>query len=133
MVSRGTWSTDLTVGLTQAIYDLETGDQVFRGMWQQDAYGLSSDYFGARLPGGIEAYDPLALVLQAVSRDPEAGMRLFEESGTTTVVVDGEDVTVSAFMDYLISQRKWPVDQGEAAGAMILAAATPTRAARPTR
>lgn len=124
VVSRGTWSTDFTVGLVQAIYDLETGDRGMRGMWQQDAYPMGT-YLGATLPDGTQAFDPLALVLQAAARDPEAGMRIFGESGTTTVTVEGEDHSVSAFMDYLISQRRWPVDDGAAAGATILAAATP--------
>ncbi len=124
VVSRGRWSTDVTVGLTQALHDYETGDEGYKGMWSQSSYPMGS-YLGARLPDGTEAYDPLALVLEAVARDPEAGMRIFQESGTTTVEVDGEDQEVSAFMDYLISQRRWPVDDGAAAGAMILAAATP--------
>lgn len=125
VVSRGRWSTDFTVGLTQALYDYETGDEGHKGMWQASAYPMGSSYYGARLPDGTEAYDPMALVLQAVAKDPEAGMRLFEESGTTTVTVDGDDKEVSVFMDYLISQRRWPVDDGEASGDMIIAAATP--------
>ncbi|WP_131106091.1 DNA/RNA non-specific endonuclease [Ornithinimicrobium sufpigmenti] len=124
VVSRGTWSTDFTVGLVQAIYDLETGDRGMRGMWQMDAYPMGT-YLGATLPDGTQAYDPLALVLQAAARNPEAGMRIFQESGTTTVTAEGEDRSVSAFMDYLISQRRWPVDDGQAAGEMILGAATP--------
>lgn len=126
VVSRGTCSTDFTVGLVEAIHDLETGDRGRRGMWQQDAFPAGSfSYLGATLPDGTQAYDPLALVLQAAARNPEAGLRLFEESGTTTVSVGGEDHSVSALMDYLISQRRWPVDDGAGAGEMILAAATP--------
>ena len=124
VVSRGRWSTDFTVELTQALYDYETGDEGHKGMWNASAHPLGT-YVGATLPDGTQAYDPMALVLEAVAKDPEAGMRIFEESGTTTVEVDGEDHEVSAFMDYLISQRRWPVDDGEAAGQMILAAATP--------
>lgn len=126
VVSRGTWATDFSVDLVQAIHHAEQSENGgYKGMWEAEAYPGMSSYLGAVQPGGEQTFDPLALALQAVGRDPEAGLRLFEESGQTTVTVDGEEHQVSTFMDYLISQRQWPVDEGAAAGDAILAAATP--------
>ncbi|WP_169316047.1 DNA/RNA non-specific endonuclease [Serinicoccus profundi] len=124
VVSRGRWSSDFTVELTQALYDYETGEDGHEGMWNQSAYPMGS-YLGARLPDGTEAYDPMALVLQAVAQDPEAGMRLVKEADRTTVEVDGESHEVSSFVDYLLTQRKWPVDDGAAAGDMLASSITP--------
>lgn len=122
--SRGTWSSEMSVGLTQAIVELETGDDGMRGMWQMEAYPMGT-YLGALTPDGQQAYDPLALVLQGVANNPEAAVRIFEESGSTTVTVDGQDHEVSSLMDYLISQRRWPVDAGAGAREVIMAGATP--------
>ncbi|OLT41815.1 hypothetical protein BJF86_02025 [Serinicoccus sp. CNJ-927] len=124
VVSRGRWSTDFTVELTQALYDYETGEEGYRGMWGQSSYPMGS-YVGARLPDGTEAYDPMALVLEAVAKDPEAGMRLVKEAGRTTVEVEGESHQVSSFVDYLLTARKWPVDDGAAAGEMLSSSITP--------
>ena len=50
VVSRGRWSTDFTVDLTQALYDYETGDEGHKGMWNASAHPMAntSAYDGAQ-------------------------------------------------------------------------------------
>lgn len=123
VVSRGRWSTEFSVGLTQAIYALETGDRGHRGMW--NVLANPGQYMGATTPDGQQAYDPLALVLQAVARDPAAAISLIQGSPTVTIEHDGHSLQVSSFVDYLMTQRKWPVDNGLAAGQVLAAAVKP--------
>lgn len=126
VMSRGTWSKDFTVDITRGIYQHEK-DLDMRGMWQMDAYpGGMGTYLGAVAPGGQQVYDPLALALQAVGRNPAAAMELMAHGDTSTVAVDGKDVTVNAFVKYLIAERKWPVDDGQGAKEAIAAGMTPT-------
>lgn len=44
--SRGTWSADMSVELTQAIVELETGESGYRDMWKMEAYPVGT-YLGA--------------------------------------------------------------------------------------
>lgn len=125
VVSRGTWSTDFTVDLTRGIYQHEL-DVDQRGMWQMDAFPVGgTTYVGAVEPGGTQAYDPLALLLKAVGRDQDAAIELFTRSGQTTVQVDGKDQPTDTFLEYLIAERRWPVDDGEGAKLAIAAGMTP--------
>ncbi|PSK98285.1 hypothetical protein CLV30_12071 [Haloactinopolyspora alba] len=135
VVSRGDWSTDFLTTLAQGVYDYEREyDQ--RGMWQQRASGgMSSQMYGAIDPvhgaedgapsGYTEYYDPLAGILDAVGRNPEAGHELFGSGNTVEIEADGEKTDVNAFMEYLIARRKWPVDDGAAAQSALATAMTP--------
>jgi hypothetical protein len=125
VVSHGTWSTDFTVDLTRGIYEHELAVDL-PGMWQSDSYpSMSGNYIGAVAPGGQEAYDPHALLLQAVGRDQDAAIELFTRTEKVTVEVDGEEQTSDAFLKYLIAERRWPVDDGEGAKLAIAAGMTP--------
>jgi hypothetical protein len=125
IVSRGTWSTDFTVDLTKGLWDYEKAVDL-PGMWQRDAYpSLGGGYVGAVEPGGQQAYDPLALVLKAVGRDQDAALELFARGDKVTVQVDGHDQTSTAFLKYLLTERRWPVDDGQGAKEAIVAGMTP--------
>lgn len=125
LVSRGTWSTDFTVGITKGLWEYEKAVDL-PGMWQRDAFpALGGSYVGAVEPGGRQAYDPLALALQAVGRDQDAALELFARGEKVTVEVDGHDQTSTAFLKYLLAERRWPVDDGQGAKEAIVAGMTP--------
>lgn len=135
VVSRGTWSKDFLTTLAQGVYDYER-EYDREGMWRERVSGgLSSEMYGAVDPvhgdddgaptGYTEYYDPLAGILEAVGRNPEAGHELFGHGDTVEIESDGKKSDVNAFMEYLIARRKWPVDDGAGAQSAMATAMTP--------
>jgi hypothetical protein len=124
VVGRGTWSKEFTVGVTKAVYDYERKIDL-PGTWQRDSYPGGSGYIGAVEPGGGRAYDPLASLLKAVGRNQDAALELFAKGPTTKIEVDGKQVEVNGMLKYLISERRWPTDKGQAAQEAIAAGMTP--------
>lgn len=133
VVSRGTFSADFLTTLATDVYRYEREvDQ--RGMWYERAHSLGEGY-GAIDPvhgddegaptGYTEYYDPLAGILAAVGRTPEAAHRLFGTGPVVTIEAGGESATVNAFLDYVLTRRRWPVDDGAASNAAVAAAITP--------
>jgi hypothetical protein len=60
-----------------------------------------------------------------VGRDQDAALELFARGEQVTVQVDGEDQTSTAFLKYLLTERRWPVDDGQGAKEAIVAGMTP--------
>ncbi len=133
VVSRGTFSADFITTLASDVYAYERSvDQ--RGMWYERAHSQGGA-FGAIDPvhgddegaptGHTEYYDPLAGILAAVGRTPEAAQRLFGTGATVTIEVGDESAEVNELLDYVLSRRRWPVDDGAGSHAAVAAAITP--------
>ncbi len=75
--------------------------------------------------GYTEYYDPLAGIMAAVGRNPEAAHSLFGTGPTVTIEGGGKTATTNAFLEYVLVKRRWPVDDGAGSNAAIAAAITP--------
>ncbi|WP_456789698.1 DUF6571 family protein [Cellulomonas sp. P5_C5] len=133
VVSRGSFSTPFLTTLATDVYDYERQVDT-RDMWYNRAHSMSEGY-GAIDPvhgdeegaptGYTEYYDPLAGIMAAVGRNPEAAHQLFGTGPTVTIEGGGKSATTNAFLEYVLVQRRWPVDDGEGSNAAIAAAITP--------
>ncbi|RIQ28159.1 DNA/RNA non-specific endonuclease [Jiangella rhizosphaerae] len=133
VISRGTWSADFLTTVARGVYDYER-DVDERDMWYNRSASageltgaidpVHGDEEGA--PTGYSVhYDPLAGIMAAIGRSPQAGHELFGHGETVEIEADGETAHVNAFMEYLIARRRWPVDDGAGAREAIAAAMTP--------
>jgi hypothetical protein len=132
IVSRGTFAPKFLETLATDVYryELETNTP---GMWYQRAHPAGVDYgaiepvFGdpAEPNRVTDVFDPLAGILAAVGRSPEAGHALFGRGERVAISGGGKSATTNAFLEYVLAQRRWPVDDGAASNAAIAAAITP--------
>ncbi|MBB5786560.1 DNA/RNA non-specific endonuclease [Jiangella mangrovi] len=134
VISRGSWSTDFLTTVTEGVYFYER-DVDEDHMWQNRSSDGTGQLAGAIDPvhgddegapsGWSEYFDPLAGLLAAVGRNPQAGHYLFGSGEVIDIEADGETAQVNAFMEYLIARRRWPVDDGAGAREAIATAMTP--------
>lgn len=133
VLSRGTFGADFLTTVAQDVYAYERQtDQ--RDMWYDRAHTMG-DGFGAIDPvqgddegaptGYTEYYDPLAGILTAVGRSPQAAQNLFGSGEVVTISEGGTTATTNAFLEYVLARRRWPVDDGAGSNAAIAAAITP--------
>ncbi|ROS26003.1 DNA/RNA non-specific endonuclease [Cellulomonas sp. PhB150] len=133
VVSRGTFSADFLTTLANDVYLYEREVDT-RDMWYDRSHSMGEPY-GALDPvqgddegapdGYTDYYDPLAGILAAVGRTPEAAHNLFGSGELITIEAGGKSASVNGFLDYVLSRRRWPVDDGAGSNAAIAAAITP--------
>lgn len=133
VISRGTFSAPFLETVASDVYDYERSYDT-RDMWYDRSHGLG-DGFGAIDPvqgddegaptGYTETYDPLAGIMAAVGRSPEAAQWLFSTGDTVHIEGGGKSADVNAFLNYVLAERRWPVDDGAGSNAAIAAAITP--------
>lgn len=133
VISRGSFSTPFLTTVATDVYDYERQVDT-RDMWYNRAHSMSEG-FGAIDPvhgddegaptGYTEYYDPLAGIMAAVGRNPEAAHQLFGTGPTVTIEGGGKTATTNAFLEYVLVKRRWPVDDGAGSNAAIAAAITP--------
>lgn len=127
VVAHGSWSTPFLTDVAGEVYEEERrAGEDGRRVWDPRSYPQGSGYVGAVAPDGSYAYDPLASVLSAMGRNPPAAAQFLGSGGMTTVPVDGQDVTVSSVLKYLMTERRWPVDGAAGAKDAAVAAITPS-------
>lgn len=138
VISRGMWSDEFILGVTQKVMDLE-GDS---GQDYWAIMGMEFPY-DPRPDGEIEAHlalDPLAGLFTAMQSNPEVVRQLFATGDTTTLSADGsehqvneqfyrmirhrgmEDETFTAFLTAIQSAIAAPPREGQPAFQMELAA-----------
>ncbi|WP_046772239.1 DUF6571 family protein [Jiangella alkaliphila] len=138
IVSRGTFSADFLTTLATDVIEYERELDEDEMWWKRAHPEYGGDGFGAIDPvhgddegapdGYTEYYDPLAGIMAAVGRTPEAAQTLFGSShgGETSIIEGGdESAQVDTFLDYVLARRRWPVDDASGANAAIAAAITP--------
>jgi WXG100 family type VII secretion target len=101
LMEQGTWGTGFLAGVASDVYDYEHA--------HQDDHPWSSKAGIERLigPDGRERLDVMASVMAALGHNPEASQLFFSGGPTTTIDVDGQHVTVSERMKYLVQDRGW--------------------------
>lgn len=80
-------------------------------------------------PDRMPFNDPLAGMMAALGRSPEAAQAFFNAGTFTTMEIDGSQVQVRDRLHYLITERTWGVDptNGETLGSALEAATTAFR------
>lgn len=132
VISRGTFSDEFIGEVASGLLDHEINYGV-EDMWMDRSWGL--DYDGAIDPvhgddegdptGYTQYYDPMTGVMDALSRSPGAATDVFGSGLLSTVQIEDEDVDVNAYLKYVLMERKWPIDQGDAGYAAVATAMTP--------
>ncbi|SDU68287.1 ADP-ribosyltransferase [Jiangella alkaliphila] len=135
VISRGTFSADFLTTVATDVYQYEQALDEDDMWWKRAHSEMGGDGYGAIDPvhgddegaptGYTEYYDPLAGIMAAVGRTPEAGHNLFGSGTVTEIEAGDESGTVNEFLDYVLARRRWPVDDGAGADAAIAAAITP--------
>ncbi|WP_051639814.1 DNA/RNA non-specific endonuclease [Cellulomonas sp. URHE0023] len=133
VISRGTFSANFLEVVATDVYDYERQVDT-RDMWYERSHSFS-DGFGAVDPvqgddegaptGYTEYYDPLAGIMAAVGRTPEAAQHLFGTGQVITIEGAGKTAQTNEFLNYVLAERRWPVDDGAGSNAAIAAAITP--------
>lgn len=135
VISRGTFSADFLTTVATDVYEYERELDEDDMWWKRAHSEMGADGYGAIDPvhgdeegaptGYTESYDPLAGIMAAVGRNPEAGQALFGTGTFTYIEAGDESGMVNEFLEYVLAKRKWPVDDGAGADAAIAAAITP--------
>lgn len=133
VISRGTFSDEFIGEVATGVLDHEINYGV-EDMWMERSWA-AMDYAGAIDPvhgddegaptGYTQYYDPMTGVMDALSRSPGAATDLFSSGMLSTVQVEGADVDVNAYLQYVLMERKWPIDRGDASYAAVTTAMTP--------
>lgn len=114
--------------VAEGVYDYERAWVAERGgaLWRpRTAYSEPGQGIHDPTTGGWFV-DPLAGVMSALGRNPVAAQDFFSRGGTTTVDVDGTQVTVGERLQYLVVQRTWEphLSPGAGLGLALEAAST---------
>ncbi|SEF10664.1 ADP-ribosyltransferase [Jiangella alba] len=135
VISRGTFSADFLTTVATDVYEYERELDEDDMWWKRAHSEMGANGYGAIDPvhgddegaptGYTEYYDPLAGIMSAVGRNPEAGHALFGTGTFTYIEAGDESGMVNEFLEYVLAKRKWPVDDGAGADAAIAAAITP--------
>jgi hypothetical protein len=127
VLSYGSYDAHFAERVAEAVYDYETASEDFPGSWRQ----VAGDHGGVTLPGGTHRTDVMAGVMAMLGHSPDAAQGFFSGGPTTTVEVDGQEMTVTERLQYLIQERTWAPgkgsDDGEGLGAALRAATTEYR------
>ena len=127
VIEHGSWSREFLGTVAGAVYDEERrAGQTGQRVWEPRVHPMSSGYVGAVAPGGTYTYDPLASALLAMGRNPQGAADFVGSGDRAMVRVDEKDVDVAARLKYLMTERRWPVDNGAGAKAAVIAAITPS-------
>lgn len=123
----GSYDAAFATRVAEAVYDYETSGEDFPGSWRQ----VAGDHDGLTMPDESRRTDVMAGVMAMLGHSPDAGQRFFSGGPTTTVEVDGQEMTVTERLQYLIKERTWAPgkgsDEGEGLGAALRAATTEHR------
>jgi len=108
--------------IAEQVYNYETGVE-FPGTWSQGV----ADGTWFTMPDGSLRTDVMAGVMAMLGRSPQAAQEFFTQGGSSTISIDGYEVTVNDRMQYLIASRiwatEWGSDEGAGLGAALEAAA----------
>ena len=108
VVGRGLWSADFLTGTYRAIREAEKD---YGDIWTvappDEAFDPSPD-----IKGYYTAMDPLKGWFQAMQSSPESMRLLFANGPTTTIEVDGQQVSVNQELYELMHERSWGSDGG---------------------
>lgn len=107
VVGRGIWSADFLTTTYRAIRDAEADGATWPSGLINPAMEPAVDADGYYM-----VQDPLKGWFQAMQSTPEAMRLLFANGETTTVEVDGQQVTVNKELYELMHERDWPSDGG---------------------
>jgi hypothetical protein len=133
VISRGGFAGDFLLAVTRQVVAAERGGarSPYRGKdyWYAGTH-TGADSFAAvdpdpHGPGYTDAYDPLASLLAAVGRSPQAAYALFSQGQSATVTVGGADVAVNGSLHYLLTERQWEASAAHGLSVAIRAAVTP--------
>lgn len=123
----GSYDAAFATRVAEAVYDYETSGEDFPGSWRQ----VAGDHDGLTMPDESRRTDVMAGVMAMLGHSPDAAQRFFSGGPTTTVEVDGQEMTVTERLQYLIQERTWAPgkgsDDGEGLGAALRAATTEHR------
>lgn len=118
LASRGDWSPQWLSQLGNDMIAAERADPEIwtKTLWGGDADGAYENISTIRDPQGLDVEDPMVWLMDALSRNPVAAQDLFGGGGDAPVVVDGEEVPISANLRWLSLERSWNQDQGLSLG-----------------
>ncbi|NUR09840.1 MAG: WXG100 family type VII secretion target [Nocardioidaceae bacterium] len=116
LMEQGTWGTGFLAGISSDLYDFERA--------HQDDHPWSSRSGIEKLvgPDGKIRLDVMSSVMAALGHNPEASQLFFSGGPSTTIEMDGQKVTVSERMKYLVQDRQWGVMTDPTNGANLGAA-----------
>lgn len=111
-MSYGSYGEDFAATVAEGLYEFERSEDFHT--WA----GVAGQYGQFTLPGGAQITDVMPGVMTMLGTNPDAAQAFFNGGPTTTIEVDGHEVTVTERMKYLLTDRKWGHSNGsdEAAG-----------------
>ncbi|MFB6723026.1 hypothetical protein ACFCV3_22800 [Kribbella sp. NPDC056345] len=127
----GRFSTRFLDTVSTKVYDYEYAHKD-DPVWEPRTYWEPYHSFaGAYQPDGKAMPDALANILEALSHNPQAAQNFFDvtnpHAATTTVEINGEKLTVNNRLKYLLQDRTWHYDNGDALGNALQTATTTWR------
>lgn len=108
----GSYGEDFAATVAEGLYEFERSEEFLS--WR----GVAGSGRHFTLPGGSLRTDVMPGVMTMLGTNPEAAQEFFSGGPTTTIEVDGHEVTVTERMKYLVTDRVWGHGDGsdEAAG-----------------
>lgn len=105
LLENGTYSTSFLDTVSEAVYNEEIDSDPSDPVWgpRGEIRGLNGD----------DVFDPMASVMSALGRNPEAAQNFFNGGGTIDEAVHEDDITytydppVSSRLQYLLQERTW--------------------------
>lgn len=127
LLSRGSFSADFSSAVATAVYDHEREVDT-SGYWENLGGGSDAGFV---MPGNYRRTDVMAGIMGMLGNSPEGAQAFFSSGPTTEIEVDGQTITVTERMRYLIQSRTWSSrylsDEGDGLGRALLAATTTFR------
>jgi hypothetical protein len=122
----GTYSTPFLDTVSTAVYDYEKKHNGDGPLWRPRSE-IPNAYCGVHEPDGGHAFDPMASIMVALGNNAEASQHFFSGGGTSKTTLDGHDVQVNSRLKYMLYDRIWPTDDGDALGKALESATTVLR------
>lgn len=129
LLLHGTWDDDFVVDVVGRTIDLESAA---RGggtgtLWQSVVAG--GPLVGPKGADGAVTHDPLALLLDAAARETSVLQRILLAGPRVHIRAPEGDFDASARLDFLLTQRTWPLEEppGTRVGALLEQATTTIR------
>lgn len=106
VLSYGSYGEDFATTVAEGLYEFERSDEF---MTWAGVVGTGRSF---TLPGGSMRTDVMPGVMTMLSTNPDAAQAFFNGGPTTTIEVDGQELTVRERLQYLIQDRTWAPARG---------------------
>lgn len=125
ILGHGSYGEDFAATVAEGLYDFERSDDFHT--WA----GVAGQHGQFTLPGGAQITDVMPGVMTMLGTNPDAAQAFFNGGPTTTIEVDGQQLTVTERLKYLIQDRTWAPgrgsDDGQGLGSALESATTAYR------